>query len=100
MLFTNDRYVTKVALAKIPAEIVLGLWIMIDNRRNYGGVLNYLQVFKLSAQDGEQRIIHTQSMPDYHSDVLVKFIAPPIDAETVFVIDDGKCSTMLLADEY
>ena len=46
-MFRNPRYTTLGVTAKIPDEIILGLWIIIDNRRNYSGDMDYLQVFKL-----------------------------------------------------
>jgi hypothetical protein len=99
-MFSNKRYITNTLRAVVPDEIILGLWIMIDNRRSYGAELSYLQVFKLSEQDGEQRIIHEQEQPDYHNDITLPFIAPPVREATVFAIDEGGYSTMLLADEY
>ena len=65
MMFINPRYTTSGVTAKIPDEIILGLWIAIDNRRNYGGEIDYLQVFKLSKEGDEQKIIHSQEQPEY-----------------------------------
>ena len=100
-MFTNERYVTQGISLEIPEEIQLALWIKIDNlRRNNIIELDYLQVFKLSEHNGEQRIIHIQEQPEYHNDILIKFTCESVKKAKIFVIDDGNYTTMMLASEY
>ena len=99
-MFDNKRIVTCGISDKIPAEIQLGLWIMIDNIRNNGGELDYIQVFRLSAEGMEQRIIHTQEQPAYRNEIILPFLAPTVGDAKIFVIDNGGYSTMMLAGEY
>ena len=60
--------------------------------------IDYLQVFSLSAQNGRQRIIHTQEVPEYKREHVFN-IGTAIDAK-IYVIDSGTYSTMLFAQEY
>ena len=59
---------------------------------------DYLQVFSLSAENGRQKIRHSQEMPDYKKEYLLE--AGTIFIGKIFVIDDGDYSTMLLAEEF
>ena len=99
-MFINQRYTTSGVTAKIPGEIILGLWIAIDNRRSYGAEMDYLQVFELFKKGDEQKIIHSQEQPEYSFEMVLPFLAPPVDDIKVFIIDNGKYSTMMLAEEY
>ena len=59
---------------------------------------DYLQVFYLSAQNGKQRIKHSQEVPQYSAEYIFDTDSPI--TEKIFVIDDDTHSTMLLASEY
>ena len=59
---------------------------------------DYLQVFYLSADNGRQRIKHTQEIPEYTKEYVLKVNSPI--TEKIFVIDDKAYSTMILANEY
>ena len=59
---------------------------------------DYLQVFSLSSDNGRQRIIHSQEIPEYQKEYVLN-IGSPV-TEKIFVIDDQTHSTMLLANEY
>ena len=59
---------------------------------------DYLQVFNLSEENGLQVIHHTSEQPAFE----MTYIIPtdkPITAK-VYIIDDSKHCTMLLAEEY
>ncbi len=100
-MFTNKRYITCGISSAIPDEIQLGLWIMIDNLRTSTNIeVDYLQVFRLSNQDGRQKITHSQEKPEYRNEILIAVICQPVDNAKIFVIDDGRHSTMMLAEEY
>ena len=60
--------------------------------------IDYLQVFSLSAQNGRQRVIHTQEVPEYKREYVFN-IGTAINAK-IYVIDDGTYSTMLFTQEY
>ena len=59
---------------------------------------DYLQVFSLSSDNGRQRIIHSQEIPEYQKEYVLN-VGSPV-TEKIFVIDDQTHSTMLLAKEY
>jgi hypothetical protein len=101
IMFTNKRYITCGISSAIPDEIQIGLWIMIDNLRTNTNIeVDYLQVFRLSNQDGKQKIIHSQEQPEYRNEILIALIWNPVENAKIFVIDDGRHSTMMLAEEY
>lgn len=60
---------------------------------------DYLQVFNLSQENGQQKIEHVQEVPEYRREYLIT-LDIPIFTGKVFVIDDETHSTMLLASEY
>ena len=60
--------------------------------------IDYLQVFSLSAQNGRQRVIHTQEVPEYKREYVFN-TGTAINAK-IYVIDAGTYSTMLFAQEY
>ena len=95
MSFHGQRYMTKGVQTEIPFELQLFLWLLIDNLNE---PKDYLQVFRLSASEGVQHIIHEQEEPEYHKECDIK-INDPVNAK-VYVIDDDDHCTMLLAEEY
>lgn len=100
-MFTNQRYITCGISCAISEEIQLGLWIMIDNLRASNNIeVDYLQVFRLSNQNGNQKIIHSQEQPEYHNEIFIAILCQPVENAKIFVIDDGRHSTMMLAEEY
>ena len=100
-MFTNKRYITCGISNAIPEDIQLALWSMIDDFRTSTDIeVDYLQVFRLSIQNGKQKIIHRQEEPVYRNEILVAFIWNPVENAKIFVIDDGAHSTMMLAEEY
>lgn len=101
IMFTNKRYITCGISNAITEDIQLALWSMIDNFRTSTDIeVDYLQVFRLSIQNGKQKIIHRQEEPMYCNEILIAFIWNPVENAKIFVIDDGEHSTMMLAEEY
>lgn len=76
-MFKNKLYLTKGVNERIPHLTQLFLWNIIEN--------------------GRQRITHKQEQPEYCKEYLLD--TKPV-TETVFVIDDGTHTTMLLGEEY
>jgi Staphylococcal protein of unknown function (DUF960). len=100
-MFHNARYLTRGVQNDVPFDIQLVLWSLIEE---LGSMieLDYLQVFKLQAveMDGQtlQSVEHSQEQPKYKEKSLFR-VSKLIDI-TVWAIDDGDHSTMLLPDEY
>jgi len=95
-MFNNPRYVTRGMLADIPLHLQIILWNMVDTMTIEPK--DYLQVFRLSNDNGAQKIVHTQEVPEYEKVLILKSGSPV--TTKVFAIDDNDHSTMLLASEY
>jgi hypothetical protein len=94
-MFNGQRYLTKGVNATIPLEVQIFMWQCIDTLEVEK---DYLQVFDLSVEDGIQKVVHKQEVPEYKYSYTL-MVSNPVSAR-VFVIDDGEYSTMLLAEEY
>ena len=95
-MFNNPRYVTSGVNSELPLLTQIILWGLIDTMEVVRK--DYLQVFLLSADGENQRIIHEQEQPEYRKEYLFPSENPVI--AKVYVIDDESHSTMLLAEEY
>ena len=95
-MFNNQRYATSGINSELPLLTQIILWGLIDSMEVVEK--DYLQVFCLSADGENQRIIHEQEQPEYRKEYLFPS-ENPVTAK-IFVIDDKTYSTMLLAEEY
>ena len=95
-MFTSPRYATRCITATVPLVLQIILWNLLDSMEV--AEKDYLQVFRLSAESGKQKIIHSQEQPEYSKEYLFPS-EEPITAK-IFVIDDETHTTMLLAEEY
>ena len=96
MRFKNKRYITSGVDSKVNLLLQLFVWSCIDRLNE---PTDYLQVFKLTLEDGKQKITHIQEQPEYKREYLI-MADTPIFIGTIFVIDNEDDSTMLLAEEY
>ena len=95
-MFTSPRYATRGVTTTVPLMLQIILWDLIDSMEVVEK--DYLQVFRLSAESGKQKITHTQEQLPYER--TLEFPSEePITAK-IFVIDDETHTTMLLAEEY
>lgn len=95
-MFKNKRFITKGVSSEVNLLLQLFMWKCIEEMPP---PKDYLQVFKLTLEDGKQKIIHTQEQPEYKREYLLQTDAP-IFIGKIFVIDDSAHSTMMLASEY
>lgn len=93
-MFNSPKYITKGVQEEIPPVLQLFIWKLVLQLPE---PKDYLQVFKLSNQNGKQKIIHIQEQPEYEKEYILD-MAPVI--EKIYVIDDKDHCTMLLAQEY
>ena len=93
---TKGRYLTRGVDADIPAELQLFMWQAIDQMPE---PKDYLQVFRLSVENGLQVIHHSSEQPEFKMTYILATVDTHIN-EKVYVIDDGDHCTMLLASEY
>ena len=94
-MFSSNRYMTKGIKEEIPLQIQIYLWGLIDNLPE---PKDYLQVFHLSNFEGKQKIIHKQEVTEYSAEYV--FECSERISGKIYVIDDEKHCTMLLASEY
>lgn len=95
-MFNNQRYVTRGITNTVPLVTQIILWDCIDSMKIEQK--DYLQVFKLTADNHTQHVTHSQEKPAYERSFEFR-TDEPITAK-IFVIDDETHSTMLLAEEY
>lgn len=93
---SKKRYLTRGVDSEIPLEIQIFMWEAIDKMPE---PKDYLQVFRLTEQNGLQVIHHTSEQPEYGMTYILQTVPKAITAK-VYVIDDGEHYTMLLAKEY
>ena len=88
-MFQNERFCT----CGVNKEVPIVDTMEVESK-------DYFQVFELSEYDGMQKIVHSQEMPEYKMEYLVKLQGAPIFVGKIYVIDDKTHSTMLKAEEY
>ncbi len=96
MNFKNKRFLTKGVDFKVSPLLQILLWQLIDDMPP---PKDYLQIFKLTKENGQQKITHIQEEPEYIREYLLK-TGTPIFIGKIYVIDDETHSTMLLSEEY
>ena len=103
-MLSSDRYVTRGVNEVVSCELQLLLWSILDKRQERGDQLDYLQVFELSAEwvDGEpiQKVLNRQEQPFHEEVFYLDHTENLAIGVTVWVMDSGDYSTMLLPDEY
>lgn len=94
-MFNNPRYITRGIASDLSPIFCAILWDCIDQMP---AEKDYLQVFKVSTQHSQTVFTHSQEQPPYSK--TYRFTIDFGFTGTIFVIDDGDHSTMLLAEEY
>ena len=97
MFEQERRFITQQIDNKLPIELILLLWNMIDEMNIKK---DYLQVFRITKEDNHIHVIHSQECPQYLDEVDLHIEININYALKIYVIDDGTHATMLLADEY
>ena len=92
---SKGRYLTRGVDAEIPIELQVLMWQAVDQMPE---PKDYLQVFRLSEENGLQIVHHTSEQPLFEMTYIVE-VKKPVTAK-VYIIDDGEHCTMLLAEEY
>lgn len=93
---SKKRYLTRGIDELIPLEIQIFLWNAIDNMPK---PKDYLQVFRLSVENGLQVVMHTSEQPEFKMQYILAEVEKTVTAK-VYVIDDGEYCTVLLVEEY
>lgn len=98
MFVNKPKFETRGINEGLCVDYKIFMWNLI-NRLSEEMELDYLQVFEFSIEDGMQKIIHRQEVPEYEKSYTMPKVNEGIEGK-VFVIDDGNYCTMLWADEY
>jgi hypothetical protein len=103
-MFNSPRYATKEIMDMVSIELQAFLWSLIDTRRERGDDLDYLQVFTLSKKINDRhqelQVSYHQEEPFYCEIFTINIPEEAIDKITIWVINSGDYSTMLLPHEY
>lgn len=105
-MFKNQekRFITKGIDMKIPKEIQVVCWQLVDNLVKEKGVeVDYLQIFEFEkTKEGKSLVIHRQEEPVYQKQYELKLVESIVnfDVSKLWLIDDGENQTMLLPEEY
>ena len=99
-MFNNKRYITIGIEREIPLWLMYYMWNRVDVIcKRLKENMDYLQIFKLSTNNGELLIEHTQEQTPLNECIRIKYQGNSIN-QKIYVIDDEEYSTMLLAEEY
>lgn len=97
--FDKGKYCTRGVQALIDIRVQMKMWdIVMENKKVIK--LDYLQIFRLKIQDGKQLIEMEQEVPPFKRTLLIEDPDIIPIGEKVYIIDDIKYSTMMLASEY
>ncbi len=94
-MFKTEKYLTCGVNETIPIVLQLIMWKMVAD---IPIEKDYLQIFRLSDENGIQTIVHEQEQPAYRNSLSFEW-SEPIN-QKIYVIDDDDHCTMLLAEEY
>ncbi len=92
----KPRYLTRGVDAEISLDIQVFMWNAVDEMTE---PKDYLQVFRLTEQNGLQVIHHTSEQPKHEMTYIMTAMTRAVTTK-VYIIDDGENCTMLLAEEY
>lgn len=103
-MFSSPRFATRGVMERVPIEIQLALWQIIDVRKERGDQIDYLQVFELFVEcvDGEplQRVLNRQEQPEHTEIVSLYGVNQFLDGMTIWALDSRTYSSMIFPEEY
>lgn len=96
MMFTNERYLTREVAERVPIDIQLLMWDLVERIEEK----DYLQIFELIPKGSEiVEIIHKQEIPEVTS--IYEMENNEIKNKMkLYIIDNGQYSTMMFSHEY
>ena len=95
-MFTNERYLTREVADRVPIDIQLLMWDLVERLEEK----DYLQIFELTPKGSEiVEIVHKQEIPEVTS--IYKIKNNEIKSKMkLYIIDNGEYSTMMFSHEY
>ncbi len=96
-MFSNERYITREVSDRVPVEIQILMWNLVEEIE---GEKDYLQVFEVIPNGSEfVEITHKQEIPETTSNYIVKNVGIETEMK-LYIIDNGEYSTMMFSHEY
>lgn len=96
MMFTNERYLTREVVERVPIDIQVLMWDLVEKIEER----DYLQVFELIPKGSEiVEIIHKQEIPEVTSIYKIKNNEIK-NKMKLYIIDNGEYSTKMFSHEY
>ena len=96
-MFSNKRYLTREVANRVPVEIQILMWNLVEEIE---GEKDYLQVFEVIPNRSEfVEIIHKQEVPKFTSNYIIKNVGIETKMK-LYIIDNGQYSTMMFSHEY
>lgn len=96
MMFTNERYLTREVAERVPINIQLLMWDLVERLEEK----DYLQIFELIPKGSEfVEITHKQEIPEFTCNYIIKNVGIKTKMK-LYIIDNGEYSTMMFSHEY
>lgn len=101
-MFHSTKYATQSVADRVPVQLQIMLWTLIERKRLAGEVLDYLQVFELSLYkvggQSLQKVIHRQEVPPFTE--MHYFDVEEVYVGKVWVMDNRDYATMLFPSDH
>lgn len=102
-MFDKSKYITRGVNEEIGLDIQILIWSYIDALKHRKDIsMDYLQVFELTHISKNDmfnlKLVHKQEVPLYEKMYLLNVLEPL--SKKIYVIDEGRYCTMMLAEEY
>ena len=96
-MFSNKRYLTREVANRVPVEIQILMWNLVEEIKVKK---DYLQVFEVIPNGSEfVEIIHKQEIPEFTFSYIIKNVGIETKMK-LYIIDNGQYSTMMFSHEY
>ena len=96
-MFSNKRYLTREVANRVPVEIQILMWNLVEEIKVKK---DYLQVFEVIPNGSEfVEIIHKQEIPEFTFSYIIKNVGIETKMK-LYIIDNGEYSTMMFSHEY
>ena len=81
----KSKYITKGVESNVVPLLQLFMWQCVEEMPK---PRDYLQVFRCTLEDGEQKITHIQEEPNYQKEYLLRLTDTPFFVGKIFVIEE------------
>ena len=97
MMFTNEKYLTREVADRVPIEMQMLMWNLVEEIEVEK---DYLQIFELIPNGSEfVEIVHKQEIPEFTFNYIVKNCGIETKMK-LYIIDNGDYSMMMFSHEY